>query len=72
MRRADAPRIDYTPGPAARASLDAAAAKWPELSQQALIDKLLICGLSALQHQPWTPPAMPGRDRTKWRAPRER
>ncbi len=68
MRRAGAPRIDYTPGPGAQDALDAAAARWPELSQQALLDLLVINGQSAMFYQQWTPPALPRGSREKWRA----
>ena len=72
MRRPGGRRLDYAPGPAARAALDAAAAKWPDLSQQALIDLLLINGESALSHEHWRPTELLGRNRQKWRARRDR
>lgn len=68
MRRPGAARIDYTPGPGAQDALEAAAARWPELSQQALIDLLVINGQSAMFFPQWTPPAMPRGSRDRWRA----
>lgn len=60
-------RIDYMPGMAAQAVLADAAKLFPNLNNQAIIDKLLITGLSALKHQHWQPPALFGHDRDKWR-----
>ena len=62
-------RIDWAPGPAAQAALVLAAERFPELRPQALIDRLVICGLSALMHRPWRPPPLYGKDRDKWRLP---
>lgn len=59
-------RIDYMPGPAAQGALDRAAGVYPELRLQALIDKLVICGLSALTFDHWTPPALHGKNRDLW------
>ena len=59
-------RIDWMPGKAAQAVLSAAEARFPQLGQQALIDKLVICGWSALEHEHWQEPALHGRNRDRW------
>ena len=62
-------RIDYMPAPAAVEALRAAQALHPTDNTQALIDRLVIVGLSALVHPPWRPPALHGRDRDRWQLP---
>ena len=69
MPRTARARIDWAPGPAAQAALVLAAERFPELRPQALIDRLVICGLSALMHRPWRPPPLYGKDRDAWRLP---
>jgi hypothetical protein len=54
------------PGRAALDALKIAKEKYPALGKQELIDKLVICGLSALLHQHWQPPSLYGKDRDKW------
>lgn len=61
-------RIDWMPSRAALDALALAAAMFPD-RPQALIDRLVICGLSALMHKPWRPPPLYGKDRDKWRLP---
>ena len=68
MPKCERTRIDYMPGPAALEALDLAAAMFPD-RPQALIDRLVICGLSALMHRHWHPPYLGGKDRDKWRLP---
>lgn len=60
-------RIDYMPGPAALAVLEQAQARFQDHTQQAIIDRLVITGFSALFHQHWVAPALHGRNRTRWR-----
>jgi hypothetical protein len=67
MRDPRRQRIDYMPGPAALAVLEHAQERFPDHSQQAMIDRLLIIGYSALLHQHWQPPALHGRNRLRWR-----
>lgn len=69
MPRTTRQRVDWMPGAAAQQALLVAADKWPDLNTQAIIDKLVICGLSALL-QRWEPPSLYGRDRDRWRLPR--
>lgn len=67
MKKAHRQRIDYMPGPAAIEALDAAGKLFPHFtSQQDLIDKLVITGLSALCHDHWRAPVLLGKDRNKW------
>lgn len=61
-------RLDYMPGAAALAALDMAAEMFPNLRSQALLDKLVITAVSALQHRHWQPPFLYGSDRDKWKA----
>ncbi len=68
MPKSDRTRIDYMPCPAAVEALEAAQAYHPKDSTQALIDRLVITGLSALVHGRWEPPHLWGR-RDKWRLP---
>ncbi|MFT3818291.1 MAG: hypothetical protein QM750_11765 [Rubrivivax sp.] len=60
------PRIDWMPGDAALQALAQAQRTMPAYSRQALIDLLVVNGLWALQFRP---PALPGRDRDRWRLP---
>lgn len=69
MPKIDRPRIDYMPGNAASEALALAGDMFPTLRMQALIDKLVISGASALHHQQWRQPALPGKDRDRWRLP---
>ncbi len=66
MPKTDRARVAYMPCPAALAALEAAQALYPESSTQALIDRLVITGLSALVQGHWQPPRLWGnRDRRK-------
>ncbi len=49
-------RVDYMPGPAAVGALQAAQGLYPNSNTQALIDRLVITGLSALVQGQWRPP----------------
>ncbi|MEY8689883.1 MAG: hypothetical protein AB9M53_08395 [Leptothrix sp. (in: b-proteobacteria)] len=70
MRKAERVRVDYMPGPAALDALRAAHAMYPQLTNtQAMIDRLVIVGLSALVHTPWRPPALYGNRREGWKLP---
>ena len=64
-------RIDWMPGAAALEALDVAAVMFPDARPQALIDRLVICGLSALAHRHWRPPPLYGKNRDAWRLPDE-
>jgi hypothetical protein len=66
MKKANCLRVDYTPGPAARKALDIAERLYPDSNTQALLDRLVITGLVALQ---WTPPALYGHRRERWQLP---
>ncbi len=68
MPKSDRTRIDYTPCDAAVEAIQAAQAYHPRDNTQALIDRLVIIGLSALVHGRWEPPHLWGR-REKWRLP---
>lgn len=68
MAKGERIRIDYMPGPAALDALALAAAMFPD-RPQALIDRLVICGLSALAHRHWRPPPLYGKNRDAWRLP---
>jgi hypothetical protein len=63
------PRIDYMLGTAALAALDLSGSRWPDLSRQALMDWLVMCGLSALEHPPWQPPRFYDGNRDRWPIP---
>lgn len=67
--RAGRVRVDYMPGPAAVEALQAAQGLFPNSNTQALIDRLVITGLSALVQGHWKPPPLNGRDRDAWRLP---
>lgn len=69
MPRADRMRLDYMPCPAAVAALQAAQDLYPQASAQALIDRLVITGLSALVHDHWRPPHLHGK-RDAWKLPK--
>jgi hypothetical protein len=71
MPKVDRTRIDYMPGDAACEAIELAAAKFPSLRTQALIDKLIITGVSALLHSRWKPLGFSGKDRDRWRLPAE-
>ena len=60
MAKKDRVRIDYMPGLAAIEALGLAAVMFPEMRQQALIDKLVITGLCALR---WKAPSLYGSNR---------
>jgi hypothetical protein len=68
MLKKDRARIDYMPGGAAVDALGIAAAMFPDMRQQALIDKLVITGLCALH---WKPPMLYGADRDRWQLPEQ-
>ena len=68
MPKVDRVRVDYMPCPAAVEALTIAQAHYPETRTQALIDKLVITGLSALAHGHWKPPSLWGK-RDDWRLP---
>ena len=66
-------RIDDMPGDAALDALTLAAEMFPARHTQALIDRLGIVAVSAVQHadqhKPWKPPSMWGNDRDRWNLP---
>jgi|APEBP8051073058_1049385.scaffolds.fasta_scaffold78202_1 hypothetical protein len=66
MKPTDRQRIDYMPGDAAREALAIAQRLYPDNNAQALLDRLVITGLVALQ---WKPPSLYGRDRERWQLP---
>jgi hypothetical protein len=64
-------RIDYMPGKAAIDALALAAERFPNARPQALIDRLVITGLCALN---WKLPELPklwGNDRDRWKLPEQ-
>lgn len=69
MSKSDRVRVDYMPGPAAVEALQAAQGLFPNSNTQALIDRLVITGLSALMQGHWRPPPLYGRDRDAWKLP---
>lgn len=69
MSRNERTRIDYMPGKAALQALDRAQELYPGGSTQAMIDRLVITGLSALVQAHWKPPGLYGRDRDAWKLP---
>lgn len=69
MSKANRVRVDYMPGQAALEALQAAQALHPKDNTQALIDRLVITGLSALVHGHWEPPKLYGRNRQRWKLP---
>ncbi|WP_157673042.1 hypothetical protein [Curvibacter sp. AEP1-3] len=68
MTKRDRPRVDYTPCQAALEALQAARTLYPKANTQALIDRLVITGLSALVHGKWQPPSLWG-TRERWKLP---
>ena len=68
MPKTDRVRVDYMPCPAAVAALEAAQALYPDSNTQALIDRLVITGLSALVQGHWQPPRLWG-NRDRWKLP---
>ena len=72
MPKTDRVRVDYMPGAAALQALQAAQELYPKANTQALIDRMVITGLSALVHnkwQPnWQPPSLWGH-RDLWKLP---
>lgn len=69
MPRTGRTRLDYMPGSAAMQALRIAGEMFPDLRQQALLDKVVITGVSVLAHKPWHAPYLLGRNRDKWRLP---
>ena len=69
MPKSERTRIDYMPGAAALDALEIAARMFPNTRPQALIDRLVITGLSALAHKCWEPPRLWGKDRDAWKLP---
>lgn len=59
------------PGAAAVQALVIARDNFPGLNTQALVDKLVICGVSALLHEHWKPPWLHGGRRDRWKLPDE-
>lgn len=68
MPKTDRVRVDYMPCPAAVAALEAAQALCPDSSTQALKDRLVITGPSALVQGHWQPPRLWG-NRDRWKLP---
>ena len=68
MTKKDRPRTDYMRGQAAFDALGLAAKRFLNMRPQALIDKLVITGLCALN---WKAPALYGADRDLWKLPDE-
>ncbi len=68
MPKTDRVRVDYMPCAAAVEALQAAQAHHPRDNTQALIDRLVIIGLSALVHGKWEPPHLWGH-RDRWELP---
>jgi hypothetical protein len=65
----DKDRIDYTPGDACKEAIAEGQEMWPDLGRLAVIDRLILIGLSAVKHVHWKEPLLPGRDRRRWRKP---
>jgi len=68
MPKSDRVRVDYMPGAAALQALQAAQDLYPKANTQALIDRMVITGLSALVHGKWQPPCLWGH-RDRWTLP---
>lgn len=68
MPKSDRLRIDYMPCQAAIEALQAAQELYPKANTQALIDRMVITGLSALVHGKWQPPSLWG-PRERWNLP---
>ncbi len=71
MPKIERTRIDYMPGNAGLDALVLAAEMFPNMRQQALIDRLVIVAVSALKHKHWKPPYLGGHDRDTWTLPQE-
>ena len=69
MTKTNRARVDYMPGPAAQEVLQAARDLYPHSNTQALIDRLVIVGYSALVQARWEPPRLSGPDRDGWKLP---
>jgi hypothetical protein len=67
MRKPDAYRMDYQPGPKALKAIEDVMNKEPNLNQQAILDKLVIYGGWAMEHVKLAPPPLFGTDRRRWR-----
>lgn len=67
MRDPKKPRIDYTPGRAAATAIDEEHQKHPDFTLQAVIDRLVLIGYSAVNSAHWQPPHLPGRSRKQWK-----
>ena len=67
MAKSDRVRVDYMPCPAAVEALQAGQRLFPDNNAQAVIDRLVITGLSALVQGHWQPPSLYGRDRDRWK-----
>ena len=68
MQKTKRVRVDYMPCQAAIEALHAAQVIYPKASTQALIDRMVITGLSALVHSRWQPPSLWGH-RECWKLP---
>jgi hypothetical protein len=68
MAKTTRTRVDYMPCDAALAALQAAQVMFPKANTQALIDRMVITGLSALVHGKWQPPSLWGH-RERWKLP---
>lgn len=68
MPKTDRVRVDYMPGPAALEALRIAQEMYPQAATQALIDRMVITGLSALVQREWRAPILYGH-RDRWRLP---
>ena len=66
--KSDRVRVDYRPSTAAVEALQAAQKMFPKANIQALIDRMVITGLSALVHGKWQPPTLWG-PRERWNLP---
>ena len=69
MTKTNRARVDYMPCAAALEVLQAARDLYPNGSLQALIDRLVIVGYSALVQARWEPPRLSGPDRDGWKLP---
>lgn len=68
MPKTDRARVDYMPCAAALKALQLAQDMFPDSNAQALIDRLVITGLSALVQRDWRAPPLYGR-RDRWKLP---
>ena len=73
MPKIERTRVDYMPGDAALDALAIAQDMFPNLCTQALIDRLMIVAVSALDHaanhRPWQPLGMWSNNRDRWKLP---